>query len=327
MRNPRCPATVWGDECRKWPLSGRSSGREGAARGCSPSQETCLIEKPTRSGGGRRAGPHFHAVPSQPRSPGNRSRLWVMRRRDAIDHHLLCPQRRVGWPALVCTGLSVSLHALLLAAATFAVLSGTAPTELIRVSLLTGGTAGPAPAPAEPAAAPPVASQEPPRQAAQQRLHRSQPRIAAVARRARVETPERAAPATGEPASVVPAAGVGGGAEATGGSGGIGLGNGGGSGIGDGIDQRAACVYCPEPRYPFIARARGWQGSVDVGLLVLADGTVDSASLRRSSGYGALDEAAIAVARRSRFSPPAIHGLPTPLRGRIEYRFELSNAH
>jgi outer membrane biosynthesis protein TonB len=40
-----------------------------------------------------------------------------------------------------------------------------------------------------------------------------------------------------------------------------------------------------------------------------------------------LDEAAIAVARQSRFSPPAINGLPAPLRGRIEYRFELSNAH
>ena len=76
----------------------------------------------------------------------------------------------------------------------------------------------------------------------------------------------------------------------------------------------------------FIARARGWQGSVDVGLLVLADGTVDAASLRRSSGYGVLDEAAIAVARQSRFSPPAAQGLPTPLHGRIEYRFELSDA-
>lgn len=100
--------------------------------------------------------------------------------------------------------------------------------------------------------------------------------------------------------------------------------NGSGTGSGYGSDQRAACVYCPEPRYPLIARARGWQGTVDVGLSVLADGSVDSAALRRSSGYGVLDEAAIAVARRSRFAPPAASGLPAPLRGRIEYRFELT---
>ena len=85
-------------------------------------------------------------------------------------------------------------------------------------------------------------------------------------------------------------------------------------------------MYCPAPRYPYIARARGWQGSVDVELLVLADGTVNTASLGRSSGYGVLDAAAIAVARQSRFSPPAAQGLPAPLHGRMEYRFELTNA-
>lgn len=98
----------------------------------------------------------------------------------------------------------------------------------------------------------------------------------------------------------------------------------GGSGTGDGNDQRAYCVSCPEPHYPLVARARGWQGIVDVGLLVLADGSVNDASLRRSSGYGVLDKAAIAVARQSRFSPPAVNGLPAPLHGRIEYRFELT---
>ena len=55
-----------------------------------------------------------------------------------------------------------------------------------------------------------------------------------------------------------------------------------------------------------------------------ADGTVDNASLRQSSGYSVLDEAAVQVARQSRFSPPATLGLPVPLQGRIEYRFQLS---
>ena len=105
-----------------------------------------------------------------------------------------------------------------------------------------------------------------------------------------------------------------------------GSGHGSGAGTGDGADARAYCVYCPEPHYPLIARARGWQGSVDVGLSVLADGSVHDASLRRSSGYSVLDEAAVAVARQSRFRSPAASGLPAPLRGRIEYRFELTTA-
>jgi protein TonB len=70
-----------------------------------------------------------------------------------------------------------------------------------------------------------------------------------------------------------------------------------------------------------VARARGWEGTVDVGLAVRADGGVDAARVRRSSGYGLLDRAAVEAARRSRFQPA-----PTaePVRGFIEYRFQLA---
>ncbi len=70
-----------------------------------------------------------------------------------------------------------------------------------------------------------------------------------------------------------------------------------------------------------IARRRGWAGVVDIGLVLLADGRVESANVRRSSGYEVLDQAALDVARRSRFMLPD----PTaaPVHGRIEYRFEL----
>jgi TonB family protein len=256
-----------------------------------------------------------------------------MRRRDATDH-LSFSQRRAGWPALVCTSLSVGLHALLLAAATFVVLSGTRSTELIRVSLLPGGGGGAGPAapaaPAEPAAAQPAMAQQLPSKPAP--LHAQRPRaraalrVAPVARHPGVEIQELASLPTTEAAAPATDVGAGTVTDARSGSGGGGSGHGSGAGIGNGADQRAACLYCPEPRYPFIARARGWQGSVDVGLLVLADGTVDAASLRRSSGYGVLDEAAIAVARQSRFNPPAAQGLAAPLHGRIEYRFELTKA-
>ena len=103
---------------------------------------------------------------------------------------------------------------------------------------------------------------------------------------------------------------------------GPGWGHGGGSGDGVGPDPRASCVYCPQPHYPLIARARGWQGTVEVLLSVLADGAVNAATLWRSSGYSVLDQAAIAAAQHSRFTPPR----ETALRGRMEYRFELVTA-
>jgi protein TonB len=248
-----------------------------------------------------------------------------MRRRDATDHHLFL-QRRRGWPALVCTGLSIGLHGLLLGAATFVVVSGTRRNELIRVWLVSGGGAGAAaptgPAPAAPAAVT-VAQPQPPNRPRAQQPHS---RIAAAAHHSAAQRGVRTAPRAPDVATLGAADGSISDIGASGAPGGGGVGNGSGSGSGDGTDQRAACVYCPAPRYPFIARARGWQGSVDVGLLVLADGTVDAANLRRSSGYDVLDAAAIAVARQSRFSPPAAQGLPAPLHGRIEYRFELTNA-
>jgi TonB family protein len=112
-------------------------------------------------------------------------------------------------------------------------------------------------------------------------------------------------------------------ATAVDGAGGSGSGSRHGGGAGAGADQRASCLYCPEPYYPLIARARGWEGSVEIALSVLTDGSVDGARLRRSSGYPVLDEAAIAVARQSRFRLPRDNTVPTPLRGRIEYRFVL----
>jgi protein TonB len=127
--------------------------------------------------------------------------------------------------------------------------------------------------------------------------------------------------------AIPPAAGgvgTGGGPAAGSGSGGHGggAGSGSGAGVGRAVDLRLYCLSCPEPSYPRLARARGWQGATDVELTILADGRVDDASVSRSSGFDVLDRAALEVARRSRFSPPAAAFEP-PLRGRLAYRFEL----
>jgi protein TonB len=115
------------------------------------------------------------------------------------------------------------------------------------------------------------------------------------------------------------AAGTGRGAGAFGGAGGDNVGRGGGAGSGaDGL--RVFCATCPSPEYPSRARRQGWQGTVDVELAIAADGSVRDARVGRSSGYPSLDDVALDVARRSRFSVPSGD---RELRGQLRYRFVL----
>ena len=259
-----------------------------------------------------------------------------MRRRDAKNDSL--DLRYPVRPALVSAAFAVLVHATLLALATVAGFRVGNRHDLIRVWLFPGGGNGAAPgagADKQTAVAPPAPqmAQAQPANGHHADALRAKPparhhRPASQMLAPRDDGVPSAAPSngggseTGAPGGAGAATAAGWGPPG-GGAGGSGTGDG-GSGAGDGGDQRAYCVYCPEPHYPLIARARGWQGSVDVRLSVLADGSVQDASLRRSSGYSVLDAAAIAVARRSRFRPPASSGLPAPFRGRIEYRFELT---
>jgi protein TonB len=100
---------------------------------------------------------------------------------------------------------------------------------------------------------------------------------------------------------------------------GAGSGEGNGNGDGNGGDLRASCASCPIPEYPARARREGWQGTVDVDLRVSGDGAVEDASVGRSSGFAALDAAAVTVARRSRFRVTA----GAAINGQLRYRFVL----
>jgi protein TonB len=94
-----------------------------------------------------------------------------------------------------------------------------------------------------------------------------------------------------------------------------------GGGAGGGADGlRALCASCPAPEYPARARRQGWQGTVDVELAIASDGSVRDARVGRSSGYPALDDVALDVARRSRFAVP---DGGRELRGQLRYRFVL----
>jgi protein TonB len=65
----------------------------------------------------------------------------------------------------------------------------------------------------------------------------------------------------------------------------------------------AAYLHNPSPSYPMAARRRGDQGTVTVKVLVTAEGMPANVSLEKTSGYAALDEAAVSAVRSWRFVP------------------------
>jgi TonB family protein len=67
---------------------------------------------------------------------------------------------------------------------------------------------------------------------------------------------------------------------------------------------------------------RGWEGTVNVDVRLSQDGSVHGAEVVESSGYSILDQAAVDVARKSRFRLPQSEQRTT--RGRIAYGFRLT---
>ena len=254
-------------------------------------------------------------------------------------------------PTLLALSGSLGVHLLLIAVALSLLVSAPQPEELLHVTLLPGGGSGGAAKAGGgaqvngPAAKPlphPVAETRPSATEAKSMRHERPRHVEGVHRRARVaakpvavgkraDLAKKNGPEVArDTANVTGAVGKGVTAAVTeaaeGSSSGAGMGRGIGRGLGDGVDERNNCVYCPAPRYPLMARWRGWQGTVSVGIVVRPDGRVDAVRVRRSSGYEALDRAAIEVARISRFSPARERGGVASLRGWIGYRFVLRRA-
>lgn len=92
----------------------------------------------------------------------------------------------------------------------------------------------------------------------------------------------------------------------------------------------AAEVFVPpsfhfrqEPTYPERARRAGTEGIVGVRVALTAEGAVREVSLVRSSGSRLLDEAALAAARASIFTPASRNRSPVAAEAVADYRFEL----
>lgn len=59
----------------------------------------------------------------------------------------------------------------------------------------------------------------------------------------------------------------------------------------------------PPPRYPWVARMQGWEGTVMIRATVAPGGRVLAAAVSRGSGHPVLDRAALESVKTWRFSP------------------------
>ncbi len=80
----------------------------------------------------------------------------------------------------------------------------------------------------------------------------------------------------------------------------------------------------PAPRYPEPARRRGEEGLALLSVQVDKEGLVKDLSVSQSSGFGALDEAAVKAVQRWRFKPAHWGGLAVDSRVEVPIRFRLN---
>jgi len=79
----------------------------------------------------------------------------------------------------------------------------------------------------------------------------------------------------------------------------------------------------PSPKYPRIARIRGYQGNVLLDVLVNQDGKVDDLKIYKSSGYPILDRAAVSSVKHWLFEPGMVGEDKVVMWVRVPIRFEL----
>lgn len=65
---------------------------------------------------------------------------------------------------------------------------------------------------------------------------------------------------------------------------------------------------CARPEYPKAALEQNHQGMVTLRFFLGADGIVKQSLIHTSSGYPALDEAALVAISKCRFNPPLVNG-------------------
>ena len=81
----------------------------------------------------------------------------------------------------------------------------------------------------------------------------------------------------------------------------------------------------PKPRYPMLARRKGYEGTILLRVLVLESGGVGKVELEKSSGYEILDESALKAVKEWVFIPGKNNGQPTPSWVTVPIKFQLNS--
>lgn len=93
------------------------------------------------------------------------------------------------------------------------------------------------------------------------------------------------------------------------------------------VIQEASPLYQinPPPRYPRLARRRGYEGLVVLEVDVDEYGRPSTITLFSGSGYSLLDKAALEAVRKWRFQPGTIDGIPQKMVVKVPIRFRLDD--
>lgn len=84
-------------------------------------------------------------------------------------------------------------------------------------------------------------------------------------------------------------------------------------------------VHTPAPRYPSIARRRGYEGVSVVEFEIRKDGTCGRIQVVSSSGYSSLDNAAITAVETWKFRPALRDNIPVSTTKRVRFVFKLTD--
>lgn len=79
----------------------------------------------------------------------------------------------------------------------------------------------------------------------------------------------------------------------------------------------------PPPLYPRVSKRLGEQGTVDIGVLINAEGRAEKTEIRTSSGYPRLDNTALSAVQAWRFVPGQRNGVAEAMWFTVPIRFVL----
>ncbi len=83
------------------------------------------------------------------------------------------------------------------------------------------------------------------------------------------------------------------------------------------------CTFMPSPTYPEMAKMAGIEGTVTLWVYVNTNGNVEQVQLYMSSEVSSLDEAAMAAAWNTRWTPARNNNISTAVWTTLQYRFQL----